>query len=87
MKKNVFYKTLLILLLSFISQMALADEKPVKPYTAVICAEKQQEYTPQKILQRLKDGNQRFMNGAMKKRDLLMQAKSTADLQHPLAVV
>lgn len=81
-------KTLLLLSLPLISQMVLAETAPAnQPYSAVITAEKQQDYTPQQVLQRLKDGNQRFVNGTMKNRDLLTQARTTAAAQHPLAVV
>ena len=56
-------------------------------HTATVTAEKQQTTTPQEALQRLKDGNQRFVAGTMKNRDLLTQANVTSASQHPLVVV
>ncbi|MEO8400181.1 MAG: carbonic anhydrase family protein [Gammaproteobacteria bacterium] len=56
-------------------------------YTAVMTAERQETMTPQQALQRLKDGNQRFMDGKMKRRDLLAQSNATASKQYPVVVV
>lgn len=56
-------------------------------HTTTMTAEKQDAKTPQAVLQRLKDGNGRFINGQMKNRDLLAQATSTATGQFPVAVV
>lgn len=58
-----------------------------QPHTNVMTATQQDTMTPQQVLQRLKDGNQRFVNGQMKNRDLLVQAKSTATTQHPVAMI
>jgi carbonic anhydrase len=88
MKISAILKILFTLSLPFILPLALADAMTVnQPYAAVMTAEKQQEYTPQQVFQRLKDGNQRFVNGAMKNRDLLTQARITSKGQHPLAVI
>lgn len=65
--------------------MSFADT--VKPHTAVITAEKQQGKTSQQALQRLKDGNKRFMSGKMKNRNLITQAHLSATAQHPVAVI
>ena len=43
--------------------------------------------TPEKALQELKDGNRRFVSGAMRQRDLMAQVKATASGQFPFAVV
>ena len=43
--------------------------------------------TPQKALQMLKDGNTRFVQGNMLKRDLMQQVKATAGGQFPFAAI
>ena len=53
----------------------------------VFTKETQSSFTPEQALQRLKDGNQRFITGKMKNRDLLAQADKTTAAQHPIAVV
>lgn len=58
-----------------------------QPHAAIISAEKQQEMSPQQVLQRLKDGNKRFTSGKMKNRALLTQAHLSASRQHPVAVI
>ena len=69
-----------------LTSIALAEETPPL-HTAVMTAEKQEAITSQEVLQRLKDGNQRFIDGKMKNRDLLVQSNATASRQHPVAVV
>ncbi len=56
-------------------------------HISVITADKQQNITPQQVLQRLEEGNQRFVNGKMKNRNTLMQAHLSAAKQHPVAVI
>lgn len=58
-----------------------------KIHTSVINAEMQQTKTPEKVLQGLKEGNQRFVEGKLKNRDLLAQANASASAQHPVAVI
>lgn len=48
---------------------------------------KQQNMTPKQALYRLKDGNKRFLNNAIIKRDFLKQAKVASYGQYPFAVV
>jgi carbonic anhydrase len=50
-------------------------------------SEEQAGMSPQDALQRLKDGNQRFVDGNMKNRDWLIQANTSASKQHPVVVV
>ena len=52
-----------------------------------VAREKQVSKTPQQVLERLKSGNERFVAGKMKNRNLLAQANKTAGAQFPLAVV
>lgn len=49
--------------------------------------ETQQSLTPAKAKELLIEGNKRFVNNNMTKRDLLQQVKETANGQHPFAVV
>lgn len=49
--------------------------------------EMQSAITPQKALELLKDGNQRFVNNLKINRNLLQQANETSDGQHPFAVI
>jgi carbonic anhydrase len=71
-------------LLGLWSLSALAED-PL--YTNVMTAERQEAKTPAAILQRLKEGNDRFINGKLKNRDLLAQANATAIAQYPVAIV
>lgn len=56
-------------------------------HSTVMTAETQANLTPQDVYQHLKDGNKRFVEGKMKNRDLLMQARSTASAQYPAVVI
>ena len=49
--------------------------------------EAQQALTPAAALQKLKDGNKRFVSGTMRKRDLMAQVKASASGQFPFACV
>ncbi|MEZ6035969.1 MAG: carbonic anhydrase family protein [Planctomycetota bacterium] len=49
--------------------------------------ELQEKLTPARVLQVLKDGNERFVSGKRLKRDLVRQVDATADGQHPMAIV
>jgi carbonic anhydrase len=50
-------------------------------------AESQAALTPMEALEMLKEGNERFVNGAMLDRDLMAQVAQTAGGQYPFAVV
>lgn len=47
----------------------------------------QQQLTPNQVLKRLKQGNQRFVNQGMHKIDYIKKAKLTAAGQHPAAII
>jgi carbonic anhydrase len=83
MKHTLVYKTLILSSILAFSNIAAATQ----PHAAVITREKQTQLTPDHVLQRLKEGNQRFMNGRMKNRDLMTQAHLSSTGQHPLAVI
>lgn len=79
------YRFILVICLLSLANITLAENTP--PSTTVMTATRQAEMTPQQALQRLKDGNLRFINGQMKNRDLLSQVNATAGAQHPFSVV
>ncbi len=69
-----------------INSFANADaELPLLGKT--ITQAKQQEMSPKQALQRLKDGNQRFLNKKLIARDYLKQAYQSSYGQYPFAVV
>ncbi len=70
-----------------LANLSFAEDMQQQPHTAVHTAATQASMTPQQALQSLKDGNQRFVSGNMKNRDLMAQASSTAIKQHPVIVV
>jgi len=49
--------------------------------------ELQTRFTPDEVLERLKEGNRRFQSGRMLTRNYGLQVSGTAEAQHPLAVV
>ena len=85
MKMTLYKLTLATCLFGLTSIVTAEVMKQV--HTAVMTAERQETKSPQQALQRLKDGNERFVNGTMKNRNLLTQANLTATKQHPVAVV
>jgi carbonic anhydrase len=62
----------------------VAEEMPVNE---VLTAEQQKAMTPDQVLQDLKDGNARFANGNLTKRDHSEQVRKSASGQYPKAVV
>lgn len=85
MRYDGTFKVIMLAILLGFTTMVLAQN--IQPHKNVMTATRQVEMTPQAVLQRLKDGNQRFVEGKMKNRDLLAQANATAGSQHPVAVV
>ncbi|MCZ2129745.1 MAG: carbonic anhydrase [Bacteroidia bacterium] len=50
--------------------------------------QKQQEYlTPKEVIELLKDGNERFVNGTLSRKFFPNQVKATSKGQHPMAIV
>jgi carbonic anhydrase len=90
MKYTTFYKMVLMgSLLGLVNPILAQETKVTQPSTdtTVMTAEKQENMSPQQVLQRLKEGNQRFVKGQMKNHDLLVQAHLVASKQHPVAVI
>lgn len=56
-------------------------------YKDIITKEVQAELTPARVLDILREGNKRFIEGQSRNRDLLRQAKRTYKEQHPMAVL
>ena len=54
---------------------------------ATMTKEKQQSITPQQALQKLKDGNSRFVSGKTLNRDLKKQVEVTSKGQYPHSVI
>lgn len=81
--------SLLILAAANISFLSLQAQTPVTTPdpASVITKEMQQAMTPQEALERLKAGNQRFLDNKMTNRDYREQAKATATGQFPFAVI
>ncbi len=53
----------------------------------VLTAEEQEALTPDKVLELLRDGNQRFMNGTLTARDHSAQVRNSTFAQYPKAVI
>lgn len=64
----------------FAADVSRAADKP-------ITREQQQKMTPQSVLQRLKEGNKRFVKGEMTKYDYSAKRAVSADGQHPVAII
>src|SRR4030095_2431780 len=63
-----------------------SDNKQIKD-TTIMTKEKQQALTPDKVLEILKEGNQRFVNGKQTFRDINKQMIAAVKGQYPMAVV
>ncbi|QMT61059.1 carbonic anhydrase [Legionella sp. PC997] len=70
-----------------ITSMASTPAAEVPILGKTITQAKQQNMTPKQALQRLKDGNQRFLNNTPIPRDYLKQAHQSSYGQYPFAVV
>ncbi|MEZ6137807.1 MAG: carbonic anhydrase family protein [Pirellulaceae bacterium] len=61
-------------------------ENPIE-YINVLTEETQRKLTPQRVLQMLQEGNERFANGQHTTHDLQRQVSLTSRTQHPMAAV
>jgi carbonic anhydrase len=90
MKALGFPALVLTLYVGASAQQPAPAKAPAAPRVVPAIAqtkETQAAITPQMALQMLKDGNQRFVSGTMKKRDLTKQVKATGAGQFPFAQV
>ncbi len=71
-------------LIGFQNQYYLKDRVQ---YVDVTTREVQDKITPERVLQVLKEGNERFASGRRLQRDLVRQVSATSVGQHPIAVV
>ena len=55
--------------------------------SAALTAEAQASLSPADVVQHLKDGNQRFLDGQPQERDFLSQVRETAGGQYPMAAI
>jgi carbonic anhydrase len=79
-------RIVVLMCLFSLSQNSLAlVVQPV--HKTVMTKELQSAMTPELALQHLQEGNQRFVTGTMKNRDLVAQAKLTSVSQHPSIVI
>lgn len=76
-----------ILTAAFIGLLSFSAFAADSLHKEVMTAERQEAKTPDAVLKRLKEGNERFVNRQLKNRDLLAQANATAVAQHPVAIV
>lgn len=67
-------------------QAATVDVSP-SPYGKIMTESRQQTMTPEEALQKLKDGNKRFLSNSPMPRDYIKQAKQASYGQFPFAVV
>ncbi|MGQ3890903.1 carbonic anhydrase family protein [Legionella sp. CNM-4043-24] len=74
------------LTLGMVGQAVSAETSP-SPYGRIMTESKQQNMTPDEALQKLKDGNKRFLSNTPRQRDYLKQAKLASYGQFPFAVV
>ncbi|CEG56672.1 carbonic anhydrase family protein [Legionella fallonii] len=73
--------------LCFFSGITHAAEPELSVLGKTMSQTKQQQMSPKQALQRLKDGNQRFLTNTQKTRDYLKQAHLSSYGQYPFAVV
>ncbi len=79
--KSILTTLTCFLLIAMLTTPAFAQK------TKALTKDTQAAITPAKALEMLKEGNQRFVNGNMMKRDLMEQVAQTASGQYPYAVV
>lgn len=83
-KQTAPARNLKVSLVGFKERYVMEDEIQ---FVDVSTREVQAQLTPERVLQFLKDGNQRFVTGRRLTRDLARQVDATAAAQYPMAVV
>lgn len=78
--------TLFAVLLLLVAAPVAAQEAE-RDLTKALTAEAQAALTPMEVIQLLKDGNQRFLNGEALERNFLGQVRQTAEGQYPMAAI
>ena len=64
-----------------------AKEPQTPNLSTALTKEQRDQLTPDQIIQAIKDGNERFRTGKMRKRDYLGQKRTSAGGQYPAAVI
>lgn len=77
----------LFLLSALVAASGTAVQAQAYDPTVALTAESQAALTPMDVVQRLKDGNQRFVTGQAVSRDFMAQVRETAGGQYPMAAV
>ncbi|NCC26758.1 MAG: carbonic anhydrase [Gammaproteobacteria bacterium] len=85
MTHRLFLTALALLLL--VAGIAVATDLPSDRSYVTFNAAKQDAMRPEMAIEKLKDGNRRFVDGTMHNRDLSAQAQRTASAQYPFAVI
>lgn len=83
-KQTAPARNLRVSLIGFKDRYVMQDEIQ---YVDVTTREVQAQLTPERVLQFLKEGNERFVSGRRLTRDLARQVDATAAAQYPMAVV
>ena len=83
-KQTAAARNLKVSLVGFKERYVMADEIQ---FVDVSTREVQAQLTPERVLQFLKEGNERFVTGRRLTRDLSRQVDATAAAQYPMAVV
>ena len=83
-KQTATARNLKVSLVGFKERYVMADEIQ---FVDVSTREVQAQLTPERVLQFLKDGNERFVTGRRLTRDLARQVDATSAAQYPMAVV
>ena len=84
LKQTAPARNLKVSLMGFKERYVMEDQIQ---YVDVSTREVQAQLTPERVLQFLKDGNERFVSGRRLTRDLARQVDATAAAQYPMAVV
>jgi carbonic anhydrase len=86
MKFLTLFLTLIISILPFTAYSQSYSESTERS-SKVLTADDQSQLTPDKIIQNMKDGNERFMNNNLTPRDYKSQVEATSGGQYPAAIV
>ncbi|WP_022836088.1 carbonic anhydrase family protein [Salisaeta longa] len=71
----------------YVPVAAAQDPATARDLAAPLTAETQAALSPTEVIQLLKDGNQRFINGEALERDFMAQVRQTAEGQYPMAAI
>lgn len=80
-------KLIVILLLSTVYFSGCVQQMEQELSSDIITKEEQEALTPDQILQSLKEGNRRFVEGKLTPRNYNKQVAATANEQHPKAII